>query len=269
MSFLRERYGYPMNRESGRLSGRIAIVTGAGQGIGEAIATRFADEGAVVVAAHRSEAAGRGVVGTIESRGGTAVFMPTDVTRAEDVERLAQETAARFGRIDVLCNNAGVGLLRSVVESTEEEYDHVMDVNVRGVFLCCKYVIPFMLECGSGSIINMASVASYVGFPRDAAYCASKGALLVLTRQLSLDYAGRGIRINAICPGFIDTPQLRYYCAEQADPDRALSAVAALHPIGRVGRPEEVAAAAVFLASDEASFVTGASLVVDGGLLTQ
>jgi NAD(P)-dependent dehydrogenase (short-subunit alcohol dehydrogenase family) len=250
------------------LAGRVAIVTGAGQGIGEAVARRFAQDGAIVVAAHRSDDKGTQLIEELRAAGGEAAFVRTDVTKAADVERLARTAYEQFGRIDVLCNNAGVGLLRSVVESTEDEYDYVMDVNVRGVFLCCKYVIPHMLERGRGSIINMASVASYVGFPRDAAYCASKGALLMLTRQLSLDYAGAGVRVNALCPGFIDTPQLRYYCSEQPDPDSALAEVAALHPIGRVGRPEEVAAAAAFLASDEASFVTGASIVVDGGLLT-
>ena len=169
----------------------------------------------------------------------------------------------------MLCNNAGVGLLRSVVESTEEEYDYVMDVNVRGVFLCCKYIVPAMLKQAGGSVINMASVASFVGFPRDAAYCASKGALLMLTRQLAVDYSQAGVRVNAICPGFIETPQLQYYVAEQEDPEAALAEVAALHPIGRVGQPDEVAATAVFLASDEASFITGASIAVDGGLLTR
>ena len=149
-----------------------------------------------------------------------ATFIPTDVTRAEDVSRLAKETEKRFGRIDVLCNNAGVGLLRTVVESTEEEYDYVMDVNVRGVFLCCKYFLPAMLRQAGSSVINMASVASFVGFPRDAAYCASKGAVLMLTRQLAVDYSQAGVRVNAICPGFIETPQLQYYVAEQEDPER-------------------------------------------------
>ena len=251
------------------LEGKVAVVTGAGQGIGEAVARRFATEGAIVVAAHRTEESGNRLVESIRSAGGEATFIATDVTRAEDVERLARATEGQFGRVDVLCNNAGVGLIRSVVESTEEEYDYVMDVNVRGVFLCCKHFIPAMLAQESGSVINMASVASFVGFPRDAAYCASKGALVMLTRQLAVDYSQGGVRVNAICPGFIDTPQLQYYVAEQDDPDAALAEVAALHPIGRVGEPDEVAAAAVFLASDEASFITGASLVVDGGLLTQ
>jgi NAD(P)-dependent dehydrogenase (short-subunit alcohol dehydrogenase family) len=145
----------------------------------------------------------------------------------------------------------------------------VMDVNVRGVFLCCKHAIAVMLGQGGGAIVNLVSVASFVGFRNDAAYCASKGAVLMLTRQLSLDYAGSGVRVNAICPGFIETPELLHYTDQQDDPDTALAEVVSLHPIGWIGWPEEVAAVAAFLASEDASFVTGASVVVDGGLLTQ
>ena len=251
------------------LEGKVAVVTGAGQGIGEAIACRFAEEGATVVAAHRSAHSGARLVEKIRSLGNEAHFIETDVSRADNVLKMVKSVENDFGHLDVLCNNAGVGLIRSVVESTEEEYDYVMDINSRGVFLCCKYSIPVMLEGAGGSVINIASVASFVGFPRDAAYCASKGAVLMLTRQLAVDYSQHGVRSNAICPGFIDTPQLQYYIGEQENPEAALAEVASLHPIGRVGNPDEVAAAAVFLASDESSFITGASLVVDGGLLVQ
>jgi NAD(P)-dependent dehydrogenase (short-subunit alcohol dehydrogenase family) len=252
-----------------RLDGRVAVVTGAGQGIGEAIARRFAEEGAAVVAANRSVDKGEHVAGAIRAAGGEALFVATDVTREAEVERLVARTLAAFGRIDVLCNNAGVGILRSVVDSTMQEYDYVMDVNVRGVFLCCKHAIPVMLGHGPGAIVNLASVASFVGFREDAAYCASKGAVLMLTRQLSLDYARQGIRVNAVCPGFIETPELRHYVEQQADPAAALAEVVGLHPIGRIGEPAEVAAVAAFLASDDAAFVTGAAVAVDGGLLTQ
>lgn len=250
-----------------RLAGKIAVVTGAGRGIGRAVAVAFAAQGAVVVAANRNRDEGEAVVADIGNTGGEAAFIATDVCKPEDCERLVAETESRFGRIDVLCNNAGVGVLRSVVETTAEQYDNIMDTNVRGVFWLCKYAIPVMVERGSGSIINMASVASFVGFENDAAYCTSKGALLMLTRQVALDYAAKGVRVNAICPGFIETEQLVEYCAQQPDPEAALAVCEEAHPMGRVGRPEEVAAVAVFLASDESSFVTGASLVVDGGLL--
>lgn len=254
---------------TGALAGRVAIVTGAGRGIGEAIARRFAQEGAVVVAAQRTASEGEQVVAAIADAGGAATALTVDVRDPNSVSALVDETFALHGRLDVLCNNAGVGLLKTVVESTMAEYDHVMDTNVRGVFLCMKYGVPRMLAQGGGSIINIASVASFVGFRRDAAYCASKGAVLMLTRQAALDYASLGVRVNAICPGFIETPMLHEYCRQQPDPDAAWADVVAAHPIGRLGSPADVAGAAVYFASDDSSWVTGAALAVDGGLLCQ
>ncbi len=251
----------------GRLAGKISIVTGAGRGIGHAIATRFGAEGAVVIAANRNREQGEAVAAEIVASGGQAEFIRTDVRVLEDCERLVSETESRYGRIDVLCNNAGVGLLLSVEDTSLDDYDYIMDTNVRGAFWLTKHAVGGMVARGSGSIINLASVASFVGFENDAAYCASKGALLMLTRQVALEYAAEGVRVNAICPGFIETPEMHHYCDQQDDPAAALAACHAAHPMGRVGQPAEVAAAAVFLASDESSFVTGASLVVDGGLL--
>jgi NAD(P)-dependent dehydrogenase (short-subunit alcohol dehydrogenase family) len=251
----------------GRLEGKVAIVTGAGRGIGEGVALRFAREGAAVVAAQRTASDGEQVVEKITREGGAAVAVETDVRDEESVRRLVETALEAFGRLDVLCNNAGVGLLRTFVESSMDEYDYVMEPNVRGVFLCMKYGIPSMLEQSSGSVINIASVASFVGFERDAAYCASKGAVLMLTRQAALDFAAQGVRVNAICPGFIDTPMLRLYCESQPDPEAAWGEVLAQHPVGRLGTADDVAGAALYLASDDSTWVTGAAVPVDGGLL--
>jgi meso-butanediol dehydrogenase / (S,S)-butanediol dehydrogenase / diacetyl reductase len=254
---------------SGRLKGKVAIVTGAGRGIGEGVARRFAREGAAVVAAQRTYSEVERVVDTIVQEGGSAIPIETDVRDEQRVRNLIDTTLENYGRLDVLCNNAGVGLLRTVVESTMEEYDYVMEPNLRGVFLCMKFGIPPMLEQGTGSVINVASVASFVGFRRDAAYCASKGAVLMLTRQTALDFAPNGVRVNAICPGFIDTPMLRLYCESQPNPDAAWSEVLAQHPIGRLGTVDDIAGAALYLASDDSTWVTGVALPVDGGLLCQ
>jgi NAD(P)-dependent dehydrogenase (short-subunit alcohol dehydrogenase family) len=251
------------------LDERVAIVTGAGRGIGEAIVRRFAREGASVVAAQRSSEDGEALVAAVSEDGGRAISIPTDVRNEASVEELVRRTIEAFGRLDILVNNAGVGIRRTVTESTMDEWDEVMEPNVRGVFLCMKYGIRPMVDQGSGSVINMASVASYVGFPRDAAYCASKGAVLMLTKQAALDYAALGIRVNAICPGFIDTPMLRYYCDQQPDPEAAWREVLDQHPMGRVGTPEDVAGAAVFLAGADSAWITGSALTVDGGLLAQ
>ena len=257
----------PAERRQGPLAGRVAIVTGAGRGIGEAIAHRLAADGAAVVAAQRTAGEGEGVADAINAAGGDALAVPTDVGDSASVKALVAATLDRYGRLDVLCNNAGVGLIRSVAETSDEEYDYVMDANLRGVFVCMREAMGPLTEAG-GSVVNIASVASFVGFPNDAAYCASKGGVLMLTRQAALDFAPHGVRVNAVCPGFIDTPMFDVYCEGQDDPVAARDEVLALHPIGRLGRPEDVAAAVAFLASDDAAWITGAALPVDGGLLT-
>jgi NAD(P)-dependent dehydrogenase (short-subunit alcohol dehydrogenase family) len=253
-----------------RLQDRSALVTGAGRGIGRAIVERFLDEGARVMMTQRSGGEGLHVQHELAADFPDRVaFVEADITDSVQVERVVEATLDRFGRLDIVCNNAGRGLLRSVHETTDAEYESVMDVNVKGLFLVSRHALAPMLEQRSGAIVNIGSVAGWVGFEADAAYCASKGAVLALTRQMALDYASRGIRINCICPGFVETEMMRVFIDSHAQPERIEREIVDMHPAGRVGQPAEVAAAAAFLASDDASFINGASLAVDGGLLAR
>lgn len=248
-----------------RLSGKVAIVTGAGYGIGRAGALRFAETGAKVVVAEYVPAGGAETAEMIRARGGEAVFVQTDVSRAEDCARAVQAAEEQFGGLHVLFANAGIMTNADVVSETEEQWDRLVGVNLKGIFLMAKYAVPAMLRSGGGSIINMSSVTGILGHGELAAYSAAKAAVAGLTRQMAVDYAGKGIRVNCVSPGTIDTPMLQRFLADVPDPEKARRSFISIHPIGRLGRPADVANAALFLASDEAGFVTGHNLVVDGG----
>src|SRR3990170_6920226 len=244
-----------------RLQGKVAIVTGGASGIGRATAELFAVERAMVVIADVDEAGGQATVAALADRGAGAEFVRTDVRHRADAERLVARTVERFGRVDVLVNNAGVNILGDVVEAADEEYDLMMDTNVRGTFLCTKFVLPHMRAAGGGVIVNVASVAALVGARRNVVYDASKGAVLNMTRALAVDHAPDGIRVNCICPGLVDTPMTQRWLAGQENPDQ----IRRYGLLQRPARPEEIAQAILFLASDMSSYMTGGYLAVDGG----
>ncbi|MEM7019110.1 MAG: SDR family oxidoreductase [Pseudomonadota bacterium] len=247
------------------LADKIAIITGAGSGIGAASAHRFAEEGACVVVVDIRERKAEQVASEIEEKGGSALHLQVDVSNADSVRGMVEATIARFGRLDILFNNAGTLRPGTAVELSVEDWDLVMGVNVRSVYLGAKYAVPHMEAQGSGSIINTASISGLHGDGNAVVYAASKAAVINLTRALSTDHAPHGVRVNAICPGTIETPPVQRM---MSDPD-VLTRNEHAHALGRLGQPAEIANAALWLASDQSSFVTGEAIVVDGGLRAQ
>ncbi|MCD6233075.1 glucose 1-dehydrogenase [bacterium] len=248
-----------------RLENKIAIITGAGSGIGRATALLFAKEGAKVVVADWSEEGGKETVKEIENQGGEGIFVKTDVSKKEDVEKMKNECLEKFSRIDILVNNAGILKFSAFHETREEDWDKVIDVNLKSVFLCSKAVIPEMLKRGKGKIINTASIAGLVGFDKIGPYCASKGGMIALTREMALEYAPKKINVNCIAPGVMKTAMTKDMLADPQT--KEFLEQNTLYP--RLGKPEDIAQAAIYLASDESDFVNGEILVVDGGWIAK
>jgi NAD(P)-dependent dehydrogenase (short-subunit alcohol dehydrogenase family) len=253
----------------GRVEGKVAVVTGGAAGIGRATARALASEGASVWIADVDEAGGERVAAEIGDAGGKATFRRTDVRSMAEVEALVGAVVDRHGRIDVLVNNAAVAVPGSAGELAEEDWARVIDVNLSGVWRGMRAAIPRMLAQGEGCIVNLSSVQAHVGFVGWAGYAASKGGIDALTRQAAVEYAARGIRVNAVVPGTIMTEMNERIMRDSGDPEAVMAGWTAMHPTGRIGQPEEVAAAIVFLASDEASFITGELLRVDGGMIVK
>ena len=244
-------------------SGQVALVTGAAAGIGRATALAFAEQGLKVVVVDLEEAGGAACADAIREAAGEAIFIRCDVTQDAQVKAMVQQAVATYGRIDYAFNNAGIEIEQGrLAEGSEAEFDAIMGVNVKGVWLCMKYQLPVMLAQGGGAIVNTASVAGLGAAPKMSIYCASKHAVIGLTKSAAIEYAKKKIRVNAVCPAVIDTDMFRR--AYEADPRKAEFA-AAMHPVGRIGKVEEIASAVLYLCSDGAAFTTGHALAVDGG----
>ncbi|MBX9622931.1 MAG: SDR family oxidoreductase [Gemmataceae bacterium] len=250
-----------------RFTGKVVLVTGGTSGIGKAAALAFAREGAKVVVSGRREPEGLAVVEGVKKAGGEAHFVRADVTKEAEVKNLVAQTVAKYGRLDVAFNNAGVESMMPVTEATEAEYRKVFDANVWGVLAAIKHEVPELLKAGGGAIVNTSSIAGHIGMAGAGIYIAAKHAVEGLTKTAALEYAKQGVRVNAVAPAAIVTDMIdRFVGGENSEQGKGL---AAMHPVGRMGRPEEVAAAVLYLASDEAKFTTGVSLPVDGGWLAQ
>ncbi len=248
-----------------KLENKTAIVTGAGSGIGRAIARRFAEEGARVVIAEIRPDTGKSAEEEIKKAGLKALFVQTDVSDSGDVKNMVEKTIREFGRVDVLVNNAGILVKKPILDMTEEDWDRVLDTNLKGAFLCIKHTVGHMVERKKGKIINIASMGAKIGLHDDCGYCASKGGIISLTTSLGIDLAPLGINVNAIGPGIIDTPMVNDVATQGKD---FIKNGIAKTPRGVIGKPEDIAATALYLASDESDFVVGQTFFVDGGFIS-
>ncbi len=247
------------------LADKVVIVTGGAKGIGLGCARVMAGKGASIVIADVDRAAGSEAQSDLRKAGHQAIYVPTDVTRAEEVENLVQEAVASFGHLDCLLNNAGTHISKTIFDQTEEEWDRLLDINLKGYFLCAKIALPHLVE-RQGSIVNMSSMVGLVGQSRATAYAASKGGIVAMTKAMALDLAPAGVRVNCICPGWVQTPLVEDWFNQQPDPEQARQYIYSVHPMGRIATVEEIGEAVTFLASDAAAFITGVALPVDGGV---
>jgi NAD(P)-dependent dehydrogenase (short-subunit alcohol dehydrogenase family) len=248
------------------LKNKVAIVTGSGRGIGKGIATRFAEEDVIVVIATIEEEEGLQVEKELRGQGFEALFVQTDVASEESIRRLMEKTIQQLGRIDILVNNAGITLFKPLLESTLEDWETIINIDLRGAFLCSKYAIPHMIQAGGGSIINISSNHSFATLPDTEIYAAAKGGINAMTRSMALSLGKHDIRVNAICPGFTDTPHYRNWLQMQGDATKVEEEVLKLHARGKISTPRDIGNLAVFLGSDESDKVTGETITIDGGL---
>ncbi len=252
-----------------RFKGKVGVVTGGASGIGRSTAIALAQEGAMVLVSDIQEERAQQVVTEIVDRGGLAVSCSADVTKKADCEKIARTAVENFGAIHFLCNSAGLQTYGTVETTSEDTWDQTLGVNLKGIFLVSKFCIPEIKKQGSGAVVNITSVQGLQCQPNVSAYAASKGGVIALTRSMALDYASHNIRVNCICPGSIDTPLLRYGAAQHGKLDEVLQEWGRHHPIGRIGKPEEIAKTVLFLFSDDAGFILGQPIIVDGGLTSK